>query len=141
VSDRKRVLFVCIGNACRSQMAEAFARAYGSDVLVPESAGVSPAGKLPTDTLRAMDEKNLDLRSHFPKGISQLGRAQFDLVINISGLPVIPDKGAPVREWEVADPIAMDYENHCKVRDQIETLVMNLILEFRREKKGKTKKR
>jgi arsenate reductase len=40
---KKRVLFVCLGNSCRSQMAEAFARAYGSDVLEARSAGVSPS--------------------------------------------------------------------------------------------------
>jgi arsenate reductase len=47
MNKRQRVLFVCVGNACRSQMAEAFARAYGSDVLVPASAGFIPAAKVP----------------------------------------------------------------------------------------------
>jgi len=135
VSDPKRVLFVCIGNACRSQMAEAFARAYGSDVLVPSSAGLFPAKAVPPDTLRAMEEKNLDLSGHVPKSLVDLNGAKLDLILNMSGFPLPPLGGAAVREWQVPDPIVMDYENHCAVRDQIERLVMNLILELRRLEK------
>ena len=46
-------------------------------------------------------------------------------------LPALP--GARVREWDVADPVAMDYDEHCEVRDEIERLVMHLVLELRRE--------
>jgi arsenate reductase (thioredoxin) len=136
VNDSKRVLFLCIGNACRSQMAEAFARLYGSDVLIPASAGFSPAQKLPADTLRAMEEKNVDMRAHFPKAVAELS-GTFDLIINMSGYPLPPANGSPVREWAVPDPILMSYEDHCKVRDQIEDLVMRLILELRRQQKQK----
>jgi arsenate reductase (thioredoxin) len=135
VSEPKRVLFVCIGNACRSQMAEAFARAYGSDVLVPSSAGLFPAKVVPPDTLRAMEEKNLDMSGQVPKSLVDLNGAKLDLILNMSGFPLPPLGGAAVREWQVPDPIVMDYENHCAVRDQIERLVMNLILELRRLEK------
>jgi arsenate reductase len=131
--EKKRVLFVCIGNSCRSQMAEAFARLYGDDVLIAGSAGVAPAFSVAPDTMRAMEEKNLDLRDHFPKSIRQLGRSQFDLVINMSGSSLPPVGAAPIRDWDVDDPIAMDYEEHCEVRDDIERLVMQLVLELRRE--------
>ncbi|MGP8243385.1 MAG: arsenate reductase ArsC [Bryobacteraceae bacterium] len=131
--DKKRVLFVCIGNACRSQMAEGFARHYGSDVLIPASAGLSPASRVAPDTIRAMSEKNIDLREHFPKALRQLARVQFDTVVNMSGKPLREDLKAPVKEWEVADPISMDYEQHCKVRDEIEGLVIKLLLDLRRE--------
>jgi arsenate reductase (thioredoxin) len=134
-SDAKtRVLFVCIGNSCRSQMAEAFARAYGSDALIPASAGLSPAFSVAPDTMRAMSERDLDLRDHFPKSIRHLSRAEFDIAINMSGHP-LPDDVAPiVREWDVADPIGMGYEEHCEIRDEIERLVMELILELRRNR-------
>jgi arsenate reductase (thioredoxin) len=135
MSAPKRVLFLCIGNACRSQMAEAFARAYGSDVLMPASAGFAPAPRVPEDTIRAMDEKNLDVRSQVPKSISDLSGAEFDLIINMSGYPLPQLNGAPLREWDVPDPILMDYDEHCRVRDQIEMLVMKLILELRRGQK------
>jgi len=128
-----RVLFVCYGNACRSQMAEAFARAYGSDVIVPASAGVSPAMCVAPDTIKAMAEKNIDLRDHFPKAIRHLGRAQFDLVINMSGSPVPESLGPNVRAWDVPDPILADYDEHCEIRDQIEKMVMQLVLELRKQ--------
>ena len=131
-SSKTRVLFVCIGNSCRSQMAEGFARKYGSDVLIPASAGLAPAMIIAPDTVRAMDEKNIDLRDHFPKTIKQLGRAQFVLVINMSGFDLPADLTTPVREWDVPDPISETYQTHCLIRDEIESLVMGLILELRR---------
>jgi len=129
----KRVLFVCIGNSCRSQMAEGFARTYGVDVLVPASAGLAPAQMIAPDTLAAMDEKGIDLRDQFPKSLHDLNRGKFDLVINMSGLPLPKDISCPVREWVVTDPVRLKYSAHCAVRDRIEHLVMYLILELRRD--------
>jgi arsenate reductase len=132
---KKRVLFVCIGNSCRSQMAEGFARVYGSDTVIAASAGMAPAFAVAPDSQRAMMEKNVDLRDHFPKHIRHLGRSQFDLVVNMSGYPIPDIPGADVVEWDVPDPVAMTYEEHCGVRDQIEGLVMKLLLELRRQQK------
>jgi arsenate reductase len=132
----KRVLFVCMGNACRSQMAEAFARVYGQDALVAASAGLTPAMDVASDTVRAMAEKEIDLSGHFPKHIRHLGRSQFDLVVNMTGFPLPDDIGAPVEEWIVPDPVVMKYEEHCQVRDEIEQLVMNLIMKLRREQQA-----
>ncbi len=129
----KRVLFVCIGNSCRSQMAEAFARAYGSDVMIPASAGLSPATAIAPDTIRAMDEKAIDVRDHFPKGLRHLGRSQFPLIINMSGFDLPDTLGGEVRSWDVPDPVLLDYEEHCQVRDAIERLVVMLIAELRRD--------
>ena len=50
--------------------------------------------RMAPDTMRAMDEKNIDLRDHFPKSIRQLGRAQFDLVVNMSGSEILPEQVA-----------------------------------------------
>lgn len=131
----KKVLFVCIGNSCRSQMAEAFARAYGSDVVIPASAGLMPAGSIAPDTLRAMDEKGLNLRDHFPKSIAHLGRAEFDLAVNMSGFDLPNGVGARVVDWEVPDPVSLEYDEHCEVRDLLERRVMELILKLRAEQK------
>ena len=128
---KTRVLFVCIGNSCRSQMAEAFARAYGADCIVPASAGIAPAFGVARDTRRAMAEKNIDMAGHFPKNLRYLGRAEFDLVINMSGSPLPPIGNARVVEWEVPDPIGREYEEHRDVRDTIERRVMTLIIELR----------
>jgi arsenate reductase len=129
----QRVLFVCIGNSCRSQMAEGFARAYGSDVVIAASAGVAPALMVAADTRRAMKEKNISLDDHFPKALQQLSNVRFDLILNMSGVELPEDIGAPVRTWKVRDPIGTKYDVHCGVRDEIEKLVMELILELRRE--------
>jgi arsenate reductase len=128
---------VCIGNACRSQMAEGFARKYGSDVLIPASAGLAPALNLARDTIKVMAEKGINLRDHFPKSIRHLGRAEFDLVVNMSGSAIPEDLASRTRvlEWEVDDPVFMKYEEHCTVRDHIEEMVMKLILELRQESK------
>jgi len=128
---KKRVLFVCIGNACRSQMAEGFARTYGSDVMIPASVGLAPATAVAPDTIRAMDEKSIDLRDQFPKSLRHLGRADFDLLVNITGFFLPREFNGRVVDWEVPDPIFMDYSDHCEIRDAIEQLVMKLILELR----------
>lgn len=133
---RKRVLFVCIGNSCRSQMAEGFARAYGADVLIPASAGLFPAIGIAPDTKRAMLERNIDIGDHFPKTIRHLGRARFDLAVNMSGEEIPPDAGGRIVEWDVPDPVCESYERHCEIRDQIESKVMNLVLELRRGSPG-----
>jgi len=132
----KRVLFVCIGNSCRSQMAEAFARAYGSDVMIAASAGLAPARQIAPDTMQAMQEKGLDLHEHFPKSLRQMSRAQFDLIINMSGMELPGASKTRVVEWDVPDPVLLDYDEHCEVRDQIERQVMQLILELRREQQS-----
>lgn len=131
----KRVLFVCYGNACRSQMAEAFARTYGSDVIVAASAGVNPAMWVAPDTMRAMAEKNIDLRDHFPKSIRHMSRAQFDLVINMSGRALPESLGPNVLAWDVEDPVVVRYDEHCEIRDQIERMVMQLIVDLRDEQR------
>jgi len=114
-------------------MAEAFARAYGSDVLVAASAGLTPAMHVADDTMQAMLEKGLDLRDHFPKSIRHLGRAQFDIVINMSGFDLPDSVGTSIRSWDIPDPVYLKFDEHCEVRDAIERLVMTLILELRRE--------
>jgi arsenate reductase len=131
----QRVLFVCIGNSCRSQMAEAFARAYGKDVMIAASAGVAPALMVAADTQRAMKEKNLSLDDHFPKSVDQLRSVPFDLIINMSGVELPDGPKAPVRTWKVRDPIGTKYDVHCAIRDEIEKLVMELVLELRRDSK------
>ena len=131
---KKRVLFVCFGNACRSQMAEGFARYLGSDCMVPASAGLYPAYAVAPDTIRAMNEKEIDVREHFPKGLKHLGKAKFDVIVNMSDRYLPPETGVRLIEWEVPDPIDMDYEDHCKVRDLIERKVMELVLEMRSER-------
>jgi arsenate reductase len=131
-AEKKRVLFVCVGNACRSQMAEGFARAYGSDVMIVASVGLAPARTLAPDTIRAMEEKNIDIREQFPKALRHIGKAEFDLVVNMSGVYLPAEFGTKILDWEVMDPVFLPYKEHCEVREEIERQVMKLILELRR---------
>ena len=128
----QRVLFICVGNACRSQMAEGFARSYGKDVMIPESAGLAPAIAVPVETRDTMAEKNIDISPQFPKPLSFVSSRQFDLVVNMSGYPA-PNYPLAA-EWKVSDPIGGTVEQYRIVRDQIEGLVMKIILDFRRKK-------
>jgi protein-tyrosine-phosphatase len=115
-------------------MAQGFAEAYGKDVLVAHSAGLAPAESVSALTYKVMFAKNIKLERYYPKPLTGVELSGFDLIVNISGfsLPVKPP--VPVRQWKVEDPIGAKEEVYCKVRDQIEQLVMGLILELRRER-------
>lgn len=126
-----RVLFVCIGNACRSQMAEGFARAYGSDVLIARSAGLKPCDMVSPNTVRLMLERGVDLDGCTPKPVPAEELDGFDLVVNMSGWAFPYRTSAPVRAWKVEDPIWFNDERHREVRNQIEGLVRGLVEEFR----------
>lgn len=116
-------------------MAEGFARAYGSDVLEVCSAGLMPTNTVPSTTRKVMLEKNIPIDSQFPKGIEIYTRTSFDLVVNMSG-EKLPKKFDPViRNWLVADPMGSSDGVFRQVRDEIETLVMKLVLEFRSKAK------
>lgn len=129
---KKRVLFVCIGNACRSQMAESFAKAYGSDTLIVQSAGLAPASSLPPLTRKTLSEKKISSEGQFPKPIEAFTMEKFDVVVNLSGerLPASL-VAARVIDWNVRDPIGESEDVYRAVATQIEGLVMRLILELR----------
>lgn len=129
-AEKKKILFVCIGNSCRSQMAEAFARAYGSDVMIPQSAGLNPATIISPLTQQTLGERNIRLDGHFPKGVDMMARETFDLVVNISGQR-LPLPAVRMIEWAVPDPIGRTNEVYRNVAGQIESLVIGLILELR----------
>ena len=131
---KKRVLFVCIGNACRSQMAEAFARAYGSDTLNVRSAGVAPAFSMPALTRQTLSEKKISCEGQFPKPIESFTMEKFDVVINMSGERLPPSLMASrIVDWKVRDPIGESEDVYRDVATQIEALVMRLILELREQ--------
>ena len=127
---KKRVLFVCIGNSCRSQMAEAFAQAYGSDVMEVHSAGLSPASIIAPLTKVVLAEKNLGIGTQFPKSLEIVSNQPFDIVVNMSGA-VLDMPPARMIEWPVKDPIGQKPEVYRTVASQIESLVMRLILDLR----------
>ncbi|MGH9671994.1 MAG: hypothetical protein ACRD44_02345 [Bryobacteraceae bacterium] len=133
MSRRVKVLFVCFANAIRSQMAEAMARAYGADVIDPRSAGLAATWAVSPIARQVMAERNLNMDEHFPKGLHELDANAFDLVVNLSGFPMPGGITAPVREWQVRDPVGEKEKPYRQAADEIERLVIALVLEFRNE--------
>jgi arsenate reductase len=121
-------------------MAEAFARAHGSDVLEAQSAGLAPALAVAPLTHAVMLEKDIDLGDFYPKEIGRVvDRAEgsldgVDLIINMSGYELQLKKPVPVEEWDVHDPIGEPEEVFREVRDEIERRVLQLIETLRSRK-------
>jgi len=132
---KQRVLFVCVGNSCRSQMAEGFARSYGHDVMDVVSAGLAPAMIVDPNTKAVMEERGISLESHFPKTLELALTPSPSLVVNMSGA-ALPHfmAGILAENWRVRDPVGEVQGVHREVRDEVEALVMKLILRLRQRK-------
>jgi protein-tyrosine-phosphatase len=125
----KRVLFACVENSNRSQMAEAFARLHGADALEPFSAGSRPSGDVNPRAIAAMREVGYDLETHRPKGLDEV-EGPFDYVITMGCGEDCPYVAAERREdWELTDPKDLPPEEFRGVRDEIERRVRELIEE------------
>ncbi len=131
MNPKKRVLFVCVGNAFRSQMAEAFARAYGTDVVEAQSAGIAPVLAVPEATRTMMREKGIELDGHFPKALLHMDLKSFDVIVNMSGLPLQAPPGAQTVTWNVPDPVGASDKVMRLVRDEIEQRVVGLLIRMR----------
>lgn len=80
---KPRVLFVCIENSCRSQIAEGFARQLGKDTIEAWSAGSKPSGKVNPTAVQVMKEKGVDLKEHRSKGLNELPKVKWDYVFTM----------------------------------------------------------
>lgn len=113
-------------------MAQAFARTLGHGLFEAESAGLTPVFELPESTVRMMQEKGIDISDQFPKAALSLDLKAYDLIVNMTGLPIPSLPRANTREWIVPDPVGLPNSVLREVRDEIESLVMGLVLEKRR---------
>lgn len=128
---KKRVLFACVENSNRSQMAEAFARMHGADVLEAFSAGSRASGQVNPKAVTAMREKGYDLTAHRSKTLDELS-GPFDYVITMGCGEECPFVAARRREdWELPDPKALPPEAFNRIRDEIERRVLDLVEEVR----------
>jgi len=129
----KRVLFVCVENAGRSQMAEAFANYYGKGKLTASSAGVMLADRVNPVVVEAMKEKGFDISMNKPKLLTTQMIEEADKVITM-GCSVEKFCPAPllknVIDWKLEDPKGKPIETVRKIRDEIETKVHALIAEI-----------
>ncbi len=125
----KRVLFVCVENSNRSQMAEAFARIHGGGIVEPFSAGSRPSGRINPKAVEAMREVGYDLTAHKSKGLADLPPGDFDVVVGMGcgdeGCPLV--KAKRHEEWAIPDPKNLPPDQFRAVRDLIEQRVQALL--------------
>jgi protein-tyrosine-phosphatase len=123
-SNRKRLLFVCVENSNRSQMAEAFARIHGGETVEAYSAGSRPSGRVNPKAIAAMREIGYDLSRHESKSLSAIPKIEYDFVATMGCGDECPFVRARQREdWDIPDPKNMPPEEFHKVRDLIEAKV------------------
>jgi len=121
------VLFVCVENANRSQMAEAFARLHGGDGVEAFSAGSRPSGRINPKAVRFMAELGYDLSAHASKSLDEM-HGEFDAVVTMGCGDACPWVPARRREdWALPDPRDMDDDGYRAVRDEIGARVKALL--------------
>lgn len=124
----KRILFVCVENSCRSQIAEAFARLHGGADIQAYSAGSRPSGKVNPRAVESMRERGYDLLTHQSKALTEIPQGEYDAAVTMGCGDECPSVRARVREdWGIPDPKEMPPEQFRGVRDEIERLVLDLL--------------
>lgn len=123
----KRLLFVCVENSCRSQMAEGFARALGRGAVEVFSAGSRPSGVVDPRAIGFMKEKGIDISGHRSKGFNTLPVREFDFAVSMGCADICPFvPGARHVAWDMRDPKNLSDEEFRKVRDEIEERMKRL---------------
>jgi len=125
---KKNLLFVCIENSNRSQMAQAFAIIHGKDKVNAYSAGSAPSGKVNPKAVAAMQQLGYDLSAHESKSLTQLPNVVFDYVVTMGcgdACPFVPAKNR--EDWSIPDPRNMNEAEFNKVRNLIEQQVLDLL--------------
>jgi protein-tyrosine-phosphatase len=124
----KRVLFVCIENSNRSQMAEAFARLHGAGRVVAASAGSRPSGKVNPRAVEFMREVGYDVTRHASKALEQVSDGEYEVAVTMGCGDACPMVRAKRREeWNIPDPKELPAEEFRAVRDLIEAKVKELL--------------
>jgi arsenate reductase (thioredoxin) len=127
------VVFVCVENSCRSQIAEALARKWGRGFLDVSSAGSRPSGKVNLTAAKLLAEKGIDVSGQFSKGFSELPDQKWDYVITMGcgdACPIVPAQRK--EDWNILDPKNMAADDFRQVLDLIESKVKVLIDNIRR---------
>jgi len=124
----KKVLFVCVENSCRSQIAEAFAKIDGQDCIEPYSAGSRASGKVNEKAIKSMQEIGYDLRDNRSKFLNDIPAVEYDFAITMGCGDECPNVRAKRRvDWAIPDPKNMNNEEFNKIRDMIREKTLELI--------------
>ncbi len=122
------VLFVCVHNAGRSQMAAALLDHYAAGRVTVRSAGSEPADRVNPDVVAAMAELGLDVSREFPKPLTGAAVQAADVVITMGcgdACPIYP--GKHYEDWELDDPSGADLDGVRRIRDEIAARVRRLL--------------
>ena len=131
--DRPEILFVCVHNAGRSQMAAGLLAKLGGDGVQVRTAGSEPADEINPRVVEAMDEVGVDLSHEHPKPLTGDAVRAADVVITMGcgdACPIFP--GKRYEDWELEDPAGKDLDTVRGIRDEIESRVRNLLDEVAR---------
>lgn len=124
----KKVLFVCVENACRSQMAEAIFNRLASGRSNAVSAGTKPADRINPNAVKVMEEIGIDISAQRPKLLTSKMVNEADIVITMGcGADACPVVLKEVEDWKIEDPSGKSIEKFREVRDEIKKKVENLI--------------
>lgn len=127
----KRILFVCVENACRSQIADAFARRLGAGRVEIYSAGSKPSGQVNPRAVEFMRELGYDLATHASKSLADVPDVEYDAAVTMGCGDACPLVRAKRREdWAIPDPKHLPPEEFRKVRDLIGERVRALLGEL-----------
>lgn len=138
--NKVRVLFVCIGNACRSPMAEAIARQDAGELLEVQSAGLSPLGFIPDLTLQTLERNGYATEGLHSKAIDRKALPEMDLVLNLSGYtrPAALLAAARAEDWAVADPYSEEEATYQIVFEDIQRRIRELVVRLRTRESKET---
>jgi arsenate reductase len=129
-----KVLFVCVQNAGRSQMAEALLRRLGGGEHEARSAGTSPAPRVHPEVVDAMREFGIDLADRVPRGLERADAEWADVVVTMGcgdACPYVP--GKRYLDWELEDPAGKSVAETRAIRDEIASRIERLLPELAEE--------
>ena len=125
---KQSVLFVCVENSCRSQIAEAYGKLIGGETIDVLSSGSRPSGKVNPKAIESMNEVGYDLSKHSSKSLDDIPQITYDYVITMGCGDECPFVQAKHREdWSIPDPKNLEMDEFNKVRDTIREKVASLV--------------
>ena len=126
-----QILFVCVENACRSQVAQAFAAYYGQGRVEAQSAGSRPRGSVDSTAIAVMRERGIDMSAHTSKGLADLPSIRWDAIVTMGCGDVCPQLPATRRiDWQIPDPARQPVETYRAICDLIERHIKALLEEL-----------
>ena len=128
MSNLPAILFVCVENSCRSQLAEAFAKIHGQAVFEAYSAGSRPSGVVNPKAIETMKEIGYDLTNHKSKSLQDIPMSEYEYAITMGCGDECPFVNAKNRlDWQIPDPKDLPADEYRAIRDLIEQKVKDLI--------------